>query len=124
MDPLLDQLTKGLGDTYRIERELSGGMSRVFVATELALGRRVVLKVLPPDLARDVSAERFKREISLAASLQHAHIVPLLTAGEAAAEHVYPGRGATRPSTVQSFACRMARSAAPPATTPPRMLKM
>ena len=84
MDPLLQQLTDELGQSYRIERELGGGMSRVFVATELALGRRVVLKVLPPELARDVSAERFKREISLAASLQHAHIVPLLTAGEAA----------------------------------------
>jgi serine/threonine-protein kinase len=84
MDPLRQQLTEGLGAAYRIERELSGGMSRVFVATELALGRTVVLKVLPPELARDVSAERFKREISLAASLQHAHIVPLLTAGQVA----------------------------------------
>src|SRR5262245_13771454 len=83
MDPLLDQLTRSLGASYRIERELGGGMSRVFLATESALNRRVVLKVLPQDLARDVSAERFKREISLAASLQHAHIVPLLTAGEA-----------------------------------------
>src|SRR4051812_18176854 len=84
MDPLLDHLTRELDHAYHIERELGGGMSRVFVATERALNRRVVLKVLPPDLARDVSAERFKREISLAARLQHAHIVPLLTAGEAA----------------------------------------
>ena len=58
-------------------------MSRVFLATEKALRRQVVIKVLSPELARGVSAERFKFEIQLAASLQHPHIVPLLTAGEA-----------------------------------------
>ena len=57
-------------------------MSRVYVATERALGRQVVIKLLPPDLAAGVSTERFKREIQLAARLQHPHIVPLLTAGE------------------------------------------
>lgn len=57
-------------------------MSRVFVATERALGRRVVVKVLPPDLAAGVNIERFRREIQLAAQLQHPHVVPLLTAGE------------------------------------------
>lgn len=58
-------------------------MSRVFVARENALGRAVVLKVLPPDLSGVMSAERFRREIQLAASLHHPHIVPVLTAGEA-----------------------------------------
>ena len=58
-------------------------MSRVFVAEETALGRRVVLKVLPPETAAGVSVERFKREISLAARLQHPHIVPLHSAGVA-----------------------------------------
>ena len=58
-------------------------MSRVFVAEELALGRRVVMKVLSPDLAHVLSAERFEREIRLAARLQHPHVVPLLTAGKA-----------------------------------------
>lgn len=58
-------------------------MSRVFEAEETGLGRRIVLKVLPPDLAAGVSVERFRREIQLAASLQHPHIVPLLAAGEA-----------------------------------------
>jgi eukaryotic-like serine/threonine-protein kinase len=73
-----------LGDTYRIERELTrGGMSRVFVATDVALGRPVVLKVLPRDLVASLSAERFRREIKVAASLQHPHIVPLLSAGQA-----------------------------------------
>jgi len=57
-------------------------MSRVFVAEETALDRRVVIKVLPPETAAQVSLERFKREILLAAKLQHPHIVPLLRAGE------------------------------------------
>src|SRR5438045_3374225 len=57
-------------------------MARVFVAEETALDRKVVIKVLPPDTAEQVSLERFKREILLAAKLQHPHIVPLLTAGE------------------------------------------
>jgi len=57
-------------------------MSRVFAATENSLGRKVVVKVLPPELAEGVSVERFKREIQLAAQLQHAHIVPVLSAGE------------------------------------------
>ena len=57
-------------------------MSRVFLATEVALGRQVVVKVLPPETAASVSIERFKREIQLAARLQHPHIVPLHSAGE------------------------------------------
>ena len=81
---LRDYLQTTLGDAYVIERELGGGgMSRVFVATETALGRRVVIKVLPPDTAAQVSIERFKREISVAAQLQQAHIVQLLSAGDA-----------------------------------------
>ena len=54
----------------------------MYVASETALGRSVVIKLLPPDLAAAVSTERFKREIQLAARLQHPHIVPLLTSGE------------------------------------------
>ena len=81
---LKERLQAALGDTYRIERELTpGGMSRVFVATELRLGRTVVLKILPPDLAAGLSVERFRREIQVAARLQHPHIVPLLNAGQA-----------------------------------------
>ncbi|MFZ5624200.1 MAG: protein kinase domain-containing protein [Gemmatimonadota bacterium] len=79
---LRDQLHAVLGNTYDIERELGGGgMSRVFVARERELDRRVVIKVLPPELAQGVNFERFRRETQLAASLQHPHIVPLLTAG-------------------------------------------
>jgi eukaryotic-like serine/threonine-protein kinase len=58
-------------------------MSRVFVADETELGRQVVIKVLPPELAASLSLDRFRREIHLAASLQHPHIVPLLSAGQA-----------------------------------------
>lgn len=77
-------LRRALGDAYVIERELTGsGMSRVFVAMEQSLNRRVVVKVLPPDLAAGVNRERFRREIQLAAQLQHPHIVPLHAAGSA-----------------------------------------
>src|SRR5882762_9316766 len=82
MPSLEDRLQAALGDSYRVKRELGGGgMSRVFLAQEVRLGRQVVVKVLPPELAAGVSAERFEREIRLAAALQHPHIVPLLTAG-------------------------------------------
>ncbi len=57
-------------------------MSRVFVATDTALGRRIVVKVMRPDAIAQVSIDRFKREIRLAARLQHPHIVPLLSAGD------------------------------------------
>ena len=82
-DPLREELEAAVGGAYTIERELEGGgMSRVFVASERALSRKVVIKVLPPDLAAGVNRERFQREIHLAAQLQHPHIVPLLAAGE------------------------------------------
>ncbi|HEU4722721.1 MAG TPA: serine/threonine-protein kinase, partial [Gemmatimonadaceae bacterium] len=78
-----DRLQRALGAAYTIERELGGGgMSRVFVADEAALGRKVVVKVLRPELAEGISTERFKREVRLAARLQHPHVVPLLAAGE------------------------------------------
>jgi len=81
-DPLREQLQTSLGDAYALERELGGGgMSRVFVAWEPALGRRVVVKMLAPELAQGLSVERFAREIRLAAALQHPHVVPVLTAG-------------------------------------------
>jgi serine/threonine protein kinase len=90
-DPVLDsgvvtdlrnQLQQSLGEAYRLERELGGGgMSRVFLAQETALGRQVVVKVLLPELAASVSVDRFRREIQLAAQLSHPHIVPLLAAG-------------------------------------------
>src|SRR5919202_5308792 len=83
MADLKEGLKQTLGPTFTVERELTGGgMSRVYVALDRALGRRVVVKVLPADLAATVSVDRFKREIMLAATLQHPHIVGVLTAGE------------------------------------------
>jgi len=83
MEELREQLQSTLGDSYRLENELGGGgMSRVFVAEEASLGRKVVIKVLPPEMAAAVSLDRFRREIQLAARLQHPHIVPRLSAGE------------------------------------------
>ncbi len=67
---------------FEFERELAGaGMSRVYVAREIALGRRVVVKVLSHEVAGTMSAERFALEIRAAATVQHANIVPLLTTG-------------------------------------------
>ncbi|MGH7672473.1 MAG: serine/threonine-protein kinase, partial [Gemmatimonadales bacterium] len=81
MGDLTDRLQTALGAQYAVEHELGGaGMSRVFVALDRELGRRVVVKVLPPERAARVDMGRFRREIQLAASLQHPHIVPLLTA--------------------------------------------
>src|SRR5688572_32366506 len=75
-------LQQSLGAAFTLERELGGGgMSRVFVALDHALGRRVVVKVLPPELAAALSVERFKREIMLAAAMQHPNIVPVLSTG-------------------------------------------
>jgi serine/threonine-protein kinase len=89
-DPgLRTEVGQALRGHFTIERELPrGGMSRVFVGTEDALRRPVVIKVLAPDVTATLSAERFKREIALAARLQHPHIVPLLSAGHAGT-HVY-----------------------------------
>ncbi|HEX9580531.1 MAG TPA: protein kinase, partial [Gemmatimonadales bacterium] len=79
---LRDRLQSALGAGYRVEKELGGGgMSRVFLAEEVELGRKVVIKVLPPEMGAGVNVDRFRREIQLAARLQHPHIVPLLTAG-------------------------------------------
>jgi len=84
IDALRDQLTSALGSAFTLERELGGGgMSRVFVAQDARLGRQVVVKVLAPSLTEGLSAERFEREIRLAAGLQQANIVPVLHAGDA-----------------------------------------
>jgi len=80
-EQLVEALRAALAGTYRIERELGGGgMSRVFLAEEIALGRRVVIKTVPRETSAAVNLERFRREIAVIAQLQHPHIVPLLTA--------------------------------------------
>ncbi|MFN2602567.1 MAG: protein kinase [Gemmatimonadaceae bacterium] len=83
MTDFRDTLESKLGDTYIFERELGGGgMSRLFVAVDRTLERRVVFKVLPEHLAGAVNADRFRREIQLSARLQHPHIVQVLSSGE------------------------------------------
>jgi serine/threonine protein kinase len=81
---LLEQLAATLGDRYRIERELGqGGMAVVFLAEDLKHRRRVAIKLLKPELSAALGSERFLREIEIAATLQHPHILPLYDSGEA-----------------------------------------
>lgn len=83
MESIPENLTAQLGGAYTFERELQGGgMARVYLAEDRELHRRVVIKVLPPDLALGVSAKRFRSEILTVAKLQHPHIVGILKAGE------------------------------------------
>ena len=82
MSDLRAQLEAGLTGQYLLLSELGrGGMATVFLATDLKHDRPVAFKVLHPDLAQSLGSERFQREIRLAAALQHAHIVPVLSAG-------------------------------------------
>ena len=81
---LRDRLQSALGGSCRIERELGGGgMSHIYVAADETLGRRVVVKVLSPELAGTVDGERFRREIHNLAVLHHPGIVPVLGSGPA-----------------------------------------
>ncbi|HEX6941543.1 MAG TPA: protein kinase [Gemmatimonadaceae bacterium] len=81
MTDFTQRLSEAIGSDYRIERELGGGgMSRVFLAEDVKLSRKVVVKVLPPEMAASVNQDRFRREIQLAARLQHPHVVPVLSA--------------------------------------------
>ena len=81
---LREALAQALGTGFRIERELGGGgMSRVFLARDLALDRDIVVKVLPADSSGAADAGRFRREIQVVARLQHPHVVPILSAGVA-----------------------------------------
>lgn len=83
-DQLVPRLQAALGSAYQIERELTaGGQSRLFLAADTQLPRRVVIKMLPPEIAGPIAAERFRREIAVLVVLQHPHIVPLLGTGHA-----------------------------------------
>jgi len=78
-----DTLAAALGGSYRIERELGqGGMATVYLAHDLKHDRKVAVKVLRPDLAAVIGAERFLREIKTIATLQHPHILGLIDSGE------------------------------------------
>jgi len=81
---ILDQLQSAIADRYKVEKELGrGGMATVFLATDIRHERSVAIKVLHPDLAATIGAERFEREIKLAAKLQHPHILGLIDSGAA-----------------------------------------
>ena len=114
-----EQLQTAMGGTYTVERELGGaGMSRVFVAEDARLGRRVVVKVLHPDLAAGINAARFEREVRLTARLQHPHIVPVHTAGEIGGLPYY-----TMPLVEgESLRARLAREGALPIAGAVRLL--
>ena len=116
---LWDRIQSLLGDGYRVERELpGGGMSRLFLATDLALDRKVVVKVLPPELSGDVNAARFQREIAVAAHFQHPHIIPILSAGSDGSLLYY-----TMPFVEgESLQQRMTREGALPAADTYRLL--
>ena len=84
MPELLSRLQSALEDRYRLEREVgAGGMATVYLAQDVRHDRRVALKVLRPELAAVIGAERFLAEIKLTANLQHPHILPLFDSGEA-----------------------------------------
>jgi serine/threonine protein kinase len=77
-------LASALRDRYRLERELGvGGMAKVYLVYDVKHDRHVALKALRPDVAQTVGAERFLREIQLAAKLAHPHILPLFDSGDA-----------------------------------------
>ena len=80
----LDRLTKALADRFIVERELGrGGMATVYLALDRRYEQRVAIKVLDPQLAASLGADRFLREIRLTAQLNHPHILPLLDSGDA-----------------------------------------
>ena len=80
----IDRLTASLADRYRIERELgAGGMATVYLAHDLKHDRPVAIKVLRPELAAVIGADRFLSEIKTTANLQHPHILPLFDSGVA-----------------------------------------
>src|SRR5438552_16897818 len=84
MADLVERLRAALADRYTIERELGhGGMATVYLARDAKHERYVALKVLNPELAANVGADRFLREIRVAAGLTHPHILPLYDSGQA-----------------------------------------
>jgi serine/threonine-protein kinase len=84
MSEITARLSTAIADRYRIERELgAGGMATVYLAHDVKHERKVALKVLRPELAAVIGAERFLAEIKVTANLQHPHILPLHDSGEA-----------------------------------------
>ena len=90
MSDAATRLSNTLADRYRVERELgAGGMATVYLAEDLKHRRRVAIKVLRPELAAVIGADRFLREIETIASLQHPHILGLIDSGEVSGTAYY-----------------------------------
>ena len=84
MEPVRPRLTSALAGRYTVEREIgSGGMATVFLADDVKHHRKIAIKVLRPELAAALGAERFLREIEIAAQLSHPNILPLYDSGQA-----------------------------------------
>ena len=84
MSAMIERLAGSLADRYRIIRHLGeGGMATVYLCDDLKHGRKVALKLLKPELAAVLGAERFVQEIKTTAALQHPHILPLFDSGAA-----------------------------------------
>ncbi|MEO7103438.1 MAG: serine/threonine-protein kinase, partial [Gemmatimonadaceae bacterium] len=115
MADLRESLARALGEAYLLGEELGGGgMSRVFLAEETGLERKVVIKALLPELASTVSVQRFAREVHAAATLQSPHIVPVLAAGHTSEEIPYYIMPFIRGETLRA---RLARGRVPYAET-------
>ena len=120
MAEFLARLQSALADRYTIERELgAGGMATVYLAHDLRHDRQVALKVLRQELTAALGAERFHREIQIAAKLQHPNILPLLDSGEAAGLLYY----AMPYVEGQSLRERLAREGALPVPDTVRILR-
>ena len=121
-----DRLAAALADRYRIERELgAGGMATVYLAHDLKHDRKVAIKVLHPELAAVIGAERFLAEIKTTANLQHPHILPLHDSGDGGRHRVLRdavrgGRVAARPAESGAAASGGRRACASPSRSPTR----
>jgi tRNA A-37 threonylcarbamoyl transferase component Bud32 len=112
MTALLDRLRDALAPDYEVERELaSGGMGVVFLGRDVALDRRVAIKIIKPELATATAAERFIREARILASLNHPNVIPIHRAGESRGLFYY----VMEYLEAETMADRLARGALPAA---------
>ena len=111
----LEHLRTLMADRYTIERELgAGGMATVYLALDVRHNRRVALKVLRPELAAFIGAERFLKEIETTANLQHPHILPLFDSGRD--RHHRLLRHAVRRGRIAAHPARRVRPSSPSPT--------
>jgi eukaryotic-like serine/threonine-protein kinase len=107
MSVVTDRLAAALADRYRLERELGqGGMATVYLAQDLKHDRQVAIKVLRPELAAVIGAERFLSEIKTTANLQHPHILPLFDSGRTGGDRAPHGSAERDPGAREGTARR------------------